>query len=86
MTILAQGAINLVAQFIKIVLKILVLHLQNRAKFFLDDMGVKKLKTTYNNKKLIFKIKQYMVEQIENLDKILTDLEQVGVIIAGTKS
>lgn len=41
MTTLAQGAINLVAQFVKIVLKIFALYLQDQAKLFLDNMGIK---------------------------------------------
>lgn len=52
-TTLAQGATNLSAQFLEIVLKILVLHLYNWAKLFLDNIRVKEPKTIYNNKKLI---------------------------------
>ena len=50
MKILPQSAINPVAQFIQIVLKIFAPHLQDRAKLFLDDVGVKEPKTKYNNK------------------------------------
>lgn len=75
MTILAQGTINLVAQYIKIVLKILALHLQNQAKFFLNDIQVKKLKTIYNIEKPAPRIRQYMFEHTENLDKVLADLK-----------
>lgn len=45
MITLAQSAINLVMQFVRTVFKILALHLQDRVKFFLDNTGVKKLKT-----------------------------------------
>lgn len=49
MTTLAQGATNLVAQFVRIILKILVPYLR---KPFLDNVGVKEPKTTYNNVEL----------------------------------
>lgn len=85
-TTLAQDATNSVALFMRILLKILALHLWNQAKLFLDDVRVKKLKTTYNNEEFASKIKQYVVEHTKNLDKVLADLEQTRVIIAGTKS
>ena len=52
MTTLAQGATNSVAQFVRIVLKILAPHLRDRAKLFLDDVGVKGPKITYKNEEL----------------------------------
>ena len=57
MTTLAQGVTNSVAQFVRIVLKILVPHPFDQAKRFLDDVGVKKPKTKYNNKELALGIK-----------------------------
>lgn len=54
MTTLAQGATNSVAKFVRIVLKILAPHLRDRAKPFLDDVGVKGPKTTYNNEKWLW--------------------------------
>ncbi len=49
-------------------------------------MRVKGVKTTYNNKELIPEIRQYIFEHIQNLDKVLADLEQMGVTIAIAKS
>ena len=86
MTTLAQSATNLVAQVVKIMFKILAPHLCNQAKSFLDDKRIKKPKTTYNNKELTPKIRQYVLEHIQNLDKILANLEEAGVTIAGAKS
>ncbi len=57
MTTLAQGVTNSVAQFVRILLKILVLHSFDQAKRFLNDVGVKKPKTKYNNKELALGIK-----------------------------
>lgn len=49
-------------------------------------MRIKKLKTTYNNKKVAFEIRQYMIKHIQNLDKVLANLKLSGVTIAQTKS
>lgn len=38
-------------------------------------MKVKRLKITYNNKKIVPKIKRYIVKYIQNLDKVLANLE-----------
>lgn len=82
MTTLAQDTTNLVAQFVRIVLKILAPYLRNQAKLFLDNMAVKGLKITYNNEKVAPGIRRYVFKHIQNLDKILTNLKQVGIIIA----
>lgn len=85
MITLAQATTNLVIQFMRIVLKILVLCLQNQAKLFLDDMEIKGPKIICNNKELVPGIRWYVVEHIQNLKKILADLEQVRVTIIGAK-
>ncbi len=86
MTTLPQGATNSVARFVRIVIKILAPHLQDRAKLFLDDIGVKRRKSKYNNEEVAPGIIRYVLEQIQNLDKVLADLERAGVTIAGAKS
>ena len=86
MTSLLQGATNSVAQFVRIVLKVLADHLRDRAELFLDDVGIKGPKTTYNNEELAPGIWRYVVEHIENLDAVLADLERAGITIAGAKS
>ena len=86
MTTLPQGATNSVARFVRIVLKILAPHLQDRAKLFLDDVGVKGRKSKYNNEEVAPGIIRYVLEQIQNLDKVLADLERAGVTIARAKS
>lgn len=55
-TTLVQGTIYLVAQFVRIVFKILEPYSRKRAKPFLNDIGVKGLQITYNNEKLAPKI------------------------------
>ena len=44
------------------------------------------LKTIYNNKELTPGIRQYLVDYIQSLDKVLTNLEQAGITIARAKS
>lgn len=54
--------------------------------FFLDNIGIKDPKTKYNNKKLALRVKCSVLEYIQHLNKVLADLEQVGIIIARVKS
>ena len=60
--------------------------MRDQAEPFLDDVGIKGPKTTYNNEELALKIRCYVVEHIQNLDAVLADLERAGITIAGTKS
>lgn len=61
---LAQGAINPVPQFVRIVFKILAAHLRNRALPFLEDVGVKGPKTTHINEELTPGVRRYVIEHI----------------------
>ena len=49
-------------------------------------MGAKGPKTKYNNKEVAPGIRRYILEYIQNLDKVLADLERAGVTIARAKS
>lgn len=84
-TTFPQDATNLVAQFVRIAVKILAPYLWDQTKLFLNDIGVKKLKTKYNNKELALGIKYYIFEHRQNLDIVLANLEQAKVIIAKAK-
>ena len=75
MTTLSQGIINSVLQFVRIVTEILAAHPQDRAKQFLDDLGIKKPKTEYNSEEVALGIWRYILEHIQNLDEILADFE-----------
>lgn len=76
----------MIVQFVRIILKILASYLHDQTKLFLDNLRVKGPKITYNNEKLVFKIRCYVVEYIQNLDKVLADLERVKVTIFKAKS
>ena len=52
---------------------------------FLDNVGIKNPKTTFNNEKTAFKIHHYMLKHIQFLDKTFADIAQTGAITAKTK-
>ena len=58
------GATNSVAQFVKIVTKILQDHIPEVARQFVDDVGVKGPKTTYNNAEVAPNIQRYVLKHI----------------------
>ena len=84
-TILPQDAINLITQFIRVITKILQDHL-SRCLSFIDDIGIKNPKIIYNNEKMTPGIRKYMLEHIQWLDGILTDLKYADYTISDTKS
>lgn len=86
MTTLLQGVTNSVSQFIRIIHKILASYLQNQVKPHLDDIGIKGLKTKYNNEELALGIRHYVFEYIQNLDMVLADLKRAGITITRAKS
>jgi hypothetical protein len=54
--------------------------------FFIDNINIKDPKTTYNNEKVIFKIRRYILEHIIWIDGILINLERAKCTISGAKS
>ena len=85
MTTLPQGAMNSVAQFVRIVTKILEDLIPEDCLPFLDDIGVKGPLSTYDDKEVIPGIRQYVLEHIQSLDRTLVRLERAGCTI-GPKS
>ena len=84
-TTLSQDVINFVAQFIKVIIKILK-NLLEICRSFLNDIEVKKLKTIYNNAKIISEVHQFMLKHIKNLDFVLLNFELIDCIISDEKS
>ncbi len=84
-TTLSQDVINFVAQFIRVIIKILK-HLLEICRSFLDDIEVKKLKTIYDNAKIASEVHQFMLKHIKNLDFILLNFELIDCIISDEKS
>jgi hypothetical protein len=52
----------------------------------MDDISVKDPKTIYNNKKIIFGIRRYILEYIIWINGILTNLKRIRYTISGIKS
>ena len=86
MTSIPMGATNSVAQFVRVVTKILQDHIPNRAKPFLDDIGVKGPKTDYGGEEVAPGIRKYVLEHLMWLDGVLADIERAGCTISGEKS
>lgn len=58
----------------------------NRAEFFLNDVGIKRPKTIYNNLALVSVIWHHVIKHIQNLVFVLANLEKEGRTIAEAKS
>jgi hypothetical protein len=86
MTILSMRAINSVAQFVRIVMKILIDHILNVARSFLDDIEIKNSKTKYDNEEVTSDIRRYILEHIKSLDAVLVDLKKASITISTLKS
>jgi hypothetical protein len=86
MTTIPMGATNSVAQFVRVVNKIIADHVPHHALPFVDDIGVKGPKTTYNNEFILPGVRRYVMEHIQWLDGVLADIERAGCTISGEKS
>ena len=70
-TTLLQGVLNSMAQFVRIISKILESISPNTARVFLDNIRVKEPKTKYNRIKVSSSLYQYIFEHLINLEKTL---------------
>jgi hypothetical protein len=82
---LPQGATNSVAQFVRITNQILKHHIPERARPFLDDIAVKGPKSDYFQEEVVPGLRRFALEHLQNLDRVLLDLERAGATIAGSK-
>lgn len=85
-TTLLQGALNSVAQFVRIISKILEPICPTAARVFLNDISVKGPKTKYDEEKVFPGIRCYVFEHLINLEKTLWLLELAGATITAEKS
>ena len=76
MTMVPQKVTNSVAQFMRIVTKILAPHLREKTRHFVNNIVVKRPKTLYDNEKVAPGIYQYIIQHIQSLDAVLADLER----------
>jgi hypothetical protein len=63
-TIILQKIINSIAQFVRIVTKILKKYIPHVCLPFMNNINIKGPKTTYNNKKVVFRIRKYILKYI----------------------
>jgi hypothetical protein len=63
-TTILQKITNSIAQFVRIVTKILKKHIPHVCLPFMDNINVKGLKTIYNNEKIIPEIRKYILKYI----------------------
>ena len=85
---LLQGATNSVAQFVRVVTKILQDHIPHISIPFLDDIGIKGPRSRYNDEEVpdLPGVRRFVLEHIQNLDVVLADLERAGATVSGEKS
>jgi hypothetical protein len=63
-TIILQKITNSIAQFVRIVTKILKKYIPHVCLPFMDNINVKGPKTTYNNEKVVLRIRRYILKHI----------------------
>jgi hypothetical protein len=85
-TIILQKAINSIAQFVRIITKILEKHIPHVCLPFINNIGIKGSKTIYNNEEIISKIRKYILKHIIWINEVLTDLERAECTILKAKS
>jgi hypothetical protein len=87
-TRLVQGATNLVSAFVRVSRKILNAHRESIAEIFVDDIGVNGPQSRYGEEEVegLPGVRWFVIEHLQNLDKVLADVERAGASISGEKS
>jgi hypothetical protein len=83
---LPMGTTNSVAEFVRVVSKILRDQIPHRCMPYMDDIAVKGPKTDYDGELLGHGIRRFVAEHIINLDRVLADMELAGVTASAKKS
>ena len=82
----SQKIINSIVQFVKMIIKIFWKHIiAFRCWFFVDDINVDDLRSNYNNKKVFFKMRLYILKHIQWLNAILMNLKKTDYTISSEK-
>ena len=83
---LSQKIINSIIQFVKMIIEILWKHIiAFRCWFFVDDINVDDSRSNYNNKKILFKMRLYILKHIQWLNAILMNLKKTDCTISNEK-
>lgn len=86
MCTLPQGATNSVAQFMRAMVRILQDLIPHICRPFLDDICIKGPRHDWNNEEVLPGIRRYVLEHLQNIDKVLVNMELAGGTIAAVKS
>jgi hypothetical protein len=81
-----MGATNSVAEFVRVVTKILQDLVPQVCMPYMDDIAVKGLKIGYDDDLMEPGIRRFVGEHIVNIDKVLRSLEMAGATASGFKS
>jgi hypothetical protein len=84
-TTLPQGATNSVAQFVRIITKVLRDLLAHVARPFVDDIAVGTRRNIDMKEEAMPGVRRFILEHIQNLDKTLLKLERAGFTVSGKK-
>lgn len=87
-TVMVQGATNSVADFVRRAKKIIYRWLGNTADIFVDDVGIRGPRETYNDEDHpdLPGVRRWVLEHIVNVDNVLADIERAGATVSGEKS
>jgi hypothetical protein len=83
---LPMGTTNSVAEFVRIVTKILQDLIPHCCMPYMDDIAVKGPKTDYGGELMELGIRRFIGEHIINIDRVLLNLELAGATASGFKS
>jgi hypothetical protein len=83
---LPMGTTNSVAEFVRVVTKILQDLVPHCCMPYMDDIAVKGPKTDYAGELLEPGIRRFIGEHIVNIDRVLRNLEMAGATASGLKS
>jgi len=85
---LVQGATNSVAAFVRISRTILNSHLRSITEIFVENVGVKCPQRRCGEQEVdgLPAVRRFVMEQLQNLDKVPFDVERAGDTIAAEKS
>jgi hypothetical protein len=81
---MVQGATNSVAAFTRVVSRVLKAHWPWTIPF-IDDITSGGPKTDYNGEEALPGIRRYVLEHIQQLDRVLADIERAGATVSGKK-
>jgi hypothetical protein len=83
---LPMGTTNSVAEFVRVVTKILQDLIPHRCMPYMDDIAVKGPKDAYHGALMEQGVRRFIGEHIVNIDKVLRNLELAGATASGFKS